>query len=120
MDGVEEVPEGVRHGYEPAHLVQRPAQLCRLADAGQVSLQPDGDHVAHIRRNFHAAAYEQPAPLPELLQHVRLPHPVVLRDVDARQPDPSRLFDQLVGRERRIGGPAHRVHMHIDDSAGHQ
>src|SRR5439155_299495 len=74
VDRVKEVPERVCHDHEPTYLVQHMPQLHRPPDPRHVAVQPDHDHVSHVRRDFHPAAYEQPAPLAELLQWVRLPH----------------------------------------------
>src|SRR3990172_3569172 len=97
-----------------------PPQPRRPPDPRQVRLQADDDHVPHVRRDLHPPRHEQPAALPELLDLARLPHAVVLGDVDATEADPLRLLDELVGGQRRISGAAHRVHVHIDDGAWHQ
>ena len=55
VDRVKEVPERVCHDHEPTYLVQHMPQLHRPPDPRHVAVQPDHDHVSHVRRDFHPA-----------------------------------------------------------------
>ena len=119
VDRVEEVAEGVGDDHEPAEVIQHRSQLLRLANARHISGEPNGDDVAHVRRDLHAPVHEEAALLAKLFERVVLPHAVVLRDVDAGEADLLRHFSQLLGLEGGVGRAAHRMHVHIDDRAGH-
>src|SRR3990172_2732221 len=120
MDGIEKMPERVRHCHEPAGFIQDTPQFSRFPDARHVRLQPNNDHMPQVRRHFHSLAHEETALRPELPQQKRIPEPVVLREIDPREPDAMRFFDQLVRGERRGGCAARRMDVHVYDGAGHE
>ena len=114
------VPERVSHDQKCSQLIGNLAQLLQPADARRVAFEPDCQDVPHVRRDFHPVRDEDfRVLLAERPQVPRLPHAVVFRDVHARQADPVRLFDEVVGVEHGIGSALEGVQVHVDDRARH-
>ncbi len=103
VDRVEEVAKGMGDDKKGALFIGDLAELLQPADAALIALEADGEDVPHVGGDLHPVRDEDALVLLAKGAEVpRLPHAVVLGDVDAGEADPVGFRDEVVGIQHRV------------------